>query len=178
MIEALFGGPWGPVVIFVARIFDVSLATTRMLMSVRGQRLLVPLVAFFEVLIWLFAAANAMRYLSSPLHVLGYAGGFAVGNAVGLWVEEKLALGLVTVRIISEHGGVEVADALRELGFGVTESSGQGRHGAVEVIYTVARRAQLRRIMRTVETWAPESFATVEEPRAIHRGWVMQGRRK
>ncbi len=178
MIEALFAGPWGPLVIFCARIFDVSLATTRMLMSVRGQRVLVPFVAFFEVLIWLFAAGTAMRFLNSPLHVIGYAGGFAAGNAVGLWVEEKLALGLATVRIISEHGGVEVADALRDQGFGVTEFSGQGRHGSVEVVYTVARRAQLRQIIGTVDEWAPDSFLTVEEPRAIHRGWVFQKRRK
>ncbi len=178
MIEAWFAGPWGPLIIFCARIFDVSLATTRMLMSVRGQRLLVPFVAFFEVLIWLFAAGNAIKFLNSPLHVIGYAGGFAAGNAVGLWVEEKLALGLATVRIISEHGGVEVAEALRELGFGVTEFSGQGRRGSVEVVYTVARRGQLKRIMATVEEWAPDSFVTVEEPRSIRRGWVLQKRRK
>jgi uncharacterized protein YebE (UPF0316 family) len=94
IIEQLFGGPWGPLVIFLLRIVDVSLATVRMLLSVRGQKLLVPLIGFFEVLIWLFAAGNAIRHLSSPYHVIGYAGGFAAGTAVGLWVEEKLAFGL------------------------------------------------------------------------------------
>lgn len=178
ILEMLFAGPWGPLVIFGLRIVDVSLATTRMLLAVRGQRLLVPVIGFFEVMVWLFAAGTAIQFLDSPLHVIGYAGGFAAGNVVGLWVEEKLALGLATVRIISEHGGVEVADALREQGFGVTEFSGQGRHGVVEVVYTVARRSELKGIMRTVGLWAPDSFVTVEEPRAIHRGWQLQKRRK
>jgi uncharacterized protein YebE (UPF0316 family) len=178
MLEALFAGPWGPLVIFCLRIVDVSLATTRMLLTVRGQRLAVPLIGFVEVLVWLLAAGNAIRFLNSPLHVAGYAAGFAAGNVVGLWLEEKLAMGLATVRIISPHGGVELADALREQGFGVTEFAGQGREGPVEVVYTVARRSQIRSILATVTAWDPEAFVTVEEPRAIHRGWLLQKRRK
>lgn len=178
MIEIVFGGPWGPMVIFLLRIVDVSLATLRMLLAVRGQRVVVPLIGFFEVLVWLFAAGNAIRYLDSPLHVVGYAAGFAMGNMVGLWVEERLALGLATVRIISEHGGVEMADALRDQGFGVTEFAGQGREGLVEVVYTVARRADVRRILQIADHWDPGAFVTVEEPRAIRRGWLLQKRRK
>lgn len=178
MLEAVFAGPWGPLVIFSLRIVDVSLATMRMLLAVRNQKLLVPLIGFFEVLVWLFAAGNAIRFLDSPLHVVGYAAGFSMGNIVGLWVEEKLALGLATVRIISAHGGVEMADSLRNKGFGVTEFAGQGREGTVEVVYTVARRAQISRILREVDFWDPDAFVTVEEPRAIHRGWMMQKRRK
>lgn len=177
-IEALFSGPWGPLVIFGLRIVDVSMATMRMLLTMRGQRVLVPVIGFFEIVIWLYAAGSAIQYLSSPFHVVGYAGGFAAGTVVGLWLEEKLALGLATVRIISEHGGVEAADALRESGFGVTEFSGQGRHGTVEVVYTVAKRSDTQRILQLVDEWAPESFVTVEEPRSIHRGWLMQKRRK
>jgi uncharacterized protein YebE (UPF0316 family) len=178
VITQLLGGPWGPLVIFAFRIVDVSLATLRMLFSVRGQRMLVPLIGFFEVLIWLFAAGSAIRYLNSPLHVLGYAGGFAAGTVVGLWVEEKLAFGLATVRIISAHGGVELADDLRARGFGVTEFAGEGREGKVEVVYTVARRSEIRGILEAADLWDPEAFVTVEEPRSIRRGWLLQKRRK
>ena len=178
MIETIFGGPWGPLVIFCLRIVDVSLATTRMLLSMRGQRVIVPFIGFVEVLVWLFAAGNAIKFLNSPLHVVGYAGGFAAGNLVGLWVEEKLAFGLATVRIISPHGGVELADALRDSGFGVTEFAGQGREGRVEVVYTVAQRSQIGRILGIADRWDPDAFVTVEEPRSIHRGWMLQRRRK
>lgn len=174
----LFGGPVGPILIFLLRVVDVSLATTRMLLIVRGHRVLVPVIGFLEVLIWIFAVGNTIEYLTSPLHVIGYAGGFATGNMVGLWVEERLALGLATVRIISPYEGVELADALRETGFGVTEFRGQGREGPVEVVFTAVRRAQVPEVLRQVGRWSPDAFVTIEEPRTVHRGWMLQGRRK
>lgn len=160
------------------RICDVSLATVRVLLAVRGARLIVPLIGFFEVLIWIFAVGSAIRHLESGWHVFGYAGGFAAGNVVGLWLEEKLAFGLASIRIISRHGGVEVAEALRELGYGVTEFAGHGREGLVEVVYTVVRRRQIPQIMAQVQRWDPEAFVTVETPQQIHRGMMFQKRRK
>jgi uncharacterized protein YebE (UPF0316 family) len=177
-MDELFGGPFGPLVIFGLRIIDVSLATLRMLMIMRGRKLLAPLIGSVEVLVWIFAVGNAIRYLESPLHLAGYAGGFACGNWVGLKVEEKLALGTASVRILSRHGGVETAEALRERGFGVTEFTGHGREGTVEMVYVVLHRRNLDAVFEQVQLWDPEAFVTVEEPRAIQRGWVFDKRRK
>jgi uncharacterized protein YebE (UPF0316 family) len=177
-MDELFGGPYGPLVIFGLRIIDVSLATLRMLMIMRGRKLLAPLIGSVEVLVWIFAVGNAIRYLESPLHLLGYAGGFACGNYVGIKVEEKLALGTAAVRILSRHGGVEIAEALRERGFGVTEFAGYGKEGSVEMVYAVLHRRDLPSIYEQVQLWDPDAFITVEEPRAIQRGWMFNGRRK
>lgn len=177
-MEDLFGGPWGPLIIFTLRIVDVSLATLRMLMIMRGRKLIAPLIGVVEVLVWIFAVGNAIRFLESPLHLAGYAGGFAVGNFVGLKVEEKLALGTSAVRVLSRHGGVEIAEALRERGFGVTEFSGQGREGTVEMVYAVIRRRDLPSVYEQIRIWDPDAFVTVEEPKAIQRGWMFQKRRK
>lgn len=177
-LQQIFAGSWGPIVIFSLRIFDVSLATLRMLLIIRGRRVIAPFIGFFEVLIWLFAAGSAIQYLSSPLHAIGYAGGFAAGNAVGLWVEEKLAMGLARVQAFSLHSGIELAEALREQGFGVTEFLGQGREGTVELVSTVVRRGEVPGILKLVDRWDPDAFVTVDEPRTIHRGWLLQKRRK
>lgn len=171
-LEALFAGPWGPLVIFGLRIIDVSMSTVRIVLAVRGYKFITPLIGFFEVLIWVFAVGNAIRFLDSPLHLLGYAGGFATGNVVGLLIEEKLAIGYATIRIVSKHVGVELADALRSIGFGVTEFSGQGRDGRVEVVYTVCKRRDTLAVMREVERWDPHAFITVEQPRDIRWGWM------
>jgi len=177
-MDALFASAWGPLLIFSLRIVDVSLATLRMLLSVRGQKLVVPVIGFFEVTIWIFAVGNAIQHLDSPLHLIGYAAGFATGSVVGLLIEEKMAMGLATVRVMSQHGGVEIAEALRERGFGVTEFAGYGREGTVEVVYAVLRRRDLPAAFEQVGIWDPDAFVTVEEPRAIHRGWMMGRRRK
>jgi uncharacterized protein YebE (UPF0316 family) len=171
-LEALFAGPWGPLAIFLLRIVDVSMSTMRILLAVRGHKYIVPFIGFFEVLIWVFAVGNAIRFLDSPLHLLGYAGGFATGSIVGLLIEERLAIGYATIRVVSRHVGVEMADALRSLGFGVTEFGGQGRDGRVEVVYTVCLRREIPRVIAEVERWDPQAFITVEEPRDIRWGWM------
>ena len=164
--------------IFGLRIVDVSLATLRMLLSVRGVKYAAPFIGFFEVIVWVTAVGTVIRHLDSPLHLIGYAAGFATGNLVGLTIEERLAIGMASIRVISRHGGVELAESMRELGFGVTEFSGQGREGHVEVVDAVVRRRDIPQAMKVIDYWDPEAFVTVQEPRAIRRGWLLQKRRK
>jgi uncharacterized protein YebE (UPF0316 family) len=171
-LDSLLSSAWGPLIIFSLRIVDVSLSTIRMLLAVRGVKAIAPVIGFFEVLFWIIAVGSAVKHLDSPLHLLGYAGGFATGTYVGLRIEEKIAFGMAMVRVVSQHGGVELAEALRERGFGVTEQAGYGRDGRVEILYAALRRRDLPAVYEEVRTWDPEAFVTVEEPRAIHRGWM------
>lgn len=175
----ILAGAWGPLIIFGLRIIDVSLATLRMLLTMRNARKLVPLIGLFESLIWVVAVGTAIQNLHSIWHILGYSGGFASGTLVGLWLEGKLAVGLATVRIITtQEKGEEVADALRDRGFGVTEFEGHGRKGRVEMIYTLVRRRQVADVLAVVEHEDPGAFISVEEPRTIRRGWMFSTRRK
>jgi uncharacterized protein YebE (UPF0316 family) len=177
-MEALLLGPGGPLIIFFMRIADVSLATIRMLLIMRNHRLLAPVIGLFEVLIWLFAAGVAIQHLESGWHVLGYAGGFAAGNWVGLWLEGKLALGLAAMQVFTPSRGAEVSDALREIGHGVTEVKGRGRDGTVEVVYSVVKRKDARRAMEAVHGLDADAFVTLGEVSAIHYGWMFPKRRK
>src|SRR5690606_39748253 len=109
---------------------------------------------------------------------LGEGSGGASGSCVGRGSEEKVAFGLATVRISSTHGGVELAEALRERGFGVTEFAGHGKQGPVEVVYTVLRRRQIPEVLEEVDRWAPRACVTVGEPRQGRAGWQRMGRRE
>lgn len=171
-MDLLFAGPWGPLLIFALRICDVSLALLRTLLAVRNVKVAVPVIGFFEVLIWIFAVGAAIGNLNSPLHLLGYAGGFAMGNVVGMWIEGKLAFGLAIVRAISKYGGVEMAEALRDEGFGVTEFAGHGRDGMVEIVDTVVKRRRIPEVLKIIDFWDPRAFVMVEEPRLIRHGWL------
>ncbi len=171
-IGAIFAPPWGPLLIFALRICDVSLDTMRVLFAVRGKRGVAGALGFFQALIWIFAVGNAVRHLDSGRHVLGYAGGYATGSVLGLKLEERLAIGYATIRVVSRRAGVALADALRTIGFGVTEFAGQGRDGPVEVIYTVCMRRDIPRVIEEVERWDAQAFITVEEPRDIRWGWM------
>ncbi|HET7585799.1 MAG TPA: DUF5698 domain-containing protein [Gemmatimonadaceae bacterium] len=176
-LDTLFALPWGPLIILMLRVCDVSLDTMRVLAVVRGQRGAAAGLGFFQALIWIFAVGNAVKHLDSVWHILGYAAGFGLGTLVGVTIERVLAYGLSTVRIVSTHGGVEIAEALRAQGYGVTEMAGYGRDGAVEIVTCVVQRQHLDDVMALVDAWDPSAFATVEEPKILRGGSIAKRRR-
>src|SRR5215470_3214818 len=135
--DAIFASPWGALLIFCLRIVDVSCDTMRVIFAIRGKRVIAAGLGFVQAMVWIFAVGNAVKHLDSILHVLGYAGGYAMGTFVGVSLEQMIAYGVATLRIVTKSHGVEIAEALRTRGFGVTEYPGFGRDGAVEIINSV-----------------------------------------
>lgn len=170
LVTGLIASPFGPLFIFVFRIVDVSCDTMRVIFAVRGRRVAAALLGFIQALIWILAIGVAIRHLDSLPHVIGYAAGFAMGTFVGISIEQAVAYGLATVRIVSMHGGVEIATALRDRGYGATEFPGYGREGKVEIVNTVVHRNQVNDVVKIVEKWDPVAFVTVEEPRVLRGG--------
>src|SRR6478609_7643216 len=148
--DAIFASPWGALVIFGLRIVDVSCDTMRVIFAIRGKRGIAAMLGFIQALVWIFAVANAVKHLDSILHVLGYAGGYATGTYVGITLEQAIAYGVATVRIVSKRAGVEIAEALRAAGHGVTEFPGFGRDGAVEILNSVVPRRYLTDVLKIV----------------------------
>ncbi|HEX5580520.1 MAG TPA: DUF5698 domain-containing protein [Gemmatimonadaceae bacterium] len=171
-IEAVFASPWGALLIFCLRIVDVSCDTMRVLFAVRGKRTFAGFLGFFQALIWIFAVGTAIKYIDSWLHIIGYAGGYAMGTFVGITIEQAVAFGLNQVRIVSQHGGVEIAEALRDRGYGVTEFAGFGRDGNVEIVQSIVQRAHMDEVMEIVDRFDPRAMVTVEEPKILRGGSV------
>ncbi len=173
MLEWLFAGAWGPLLVFCLRIFDVSFSTMRIILSVRNARWIVPILAFFEVLIWLTAAGHAMAHLSNPVYVLGYTAGYATGTWVGLWIEQKLAFGWAALQVVSRVPGSALANRLRERGLGVMELAGKSSTGRLEVVQAVLKRRELPAALAIVERCDADAFVMVEQPHVAQRGWLL-----
>src|SRR2546423_15450702 len=107
-IDALFASPWGALMIFCLRIVDVSCDTMRVIFAIRGKRLIAACLGFVQALVWIFAVANAVKHLNSVLHVLGYAGGYAMGTYIGVSLEKMIAYGVATVRIVTKRAGLGI----------------------------------------------------------------------
>jgi len=173
-VFAIFGDPlWGPIVIFLLRIVDVTLDTMRVLFMVRGRRLPAGILGFLMALVWIIAVGNAMKHLDSIWHIIGYAAGYGTGTMVGITIENFVAYGLIQLRIVSKHGGVEIAEALRDRGYGATEFSGFGRDGAVEIVQSVVQRAHLNEVLALVDKFDDAAFVTVEDPQVLRGGSVV-----
>jgi uncharacterized protein YebE (UPF0316 family) len=159
-----------PLLIFFSRILDVSIGTVRLILISRGQRHIAPLLGFFEILIWLLVITQVLDNLRNPVGYVAYAGGFATGNLVGMWIENKLALGTLVLRIILAHDATELMSQLHDAGFGVTSLDAHGTSGDVKIIYTVIRRRDLKNVLKITGKAAPKAFISVEEVRRTSNG--------
>lgn len=186
MLDALFAAPLGAFLIFSLRIVDVSMSIMRMILAVRGHRGIAAAIGFFEVMLWLIAVGKALQHMDSIFHVIGYAGGFAAGNYVGVWLEGQFALGLNVVRAVCRSrvvdgivgGAHEAAVRLREQGYAVTEISGRGRESAVDILNIVVQRKEVPQVIRLLQAHDPDAFVTVEEVRTSLGGYIRPGGRK
>jgi uncharacterized protein YebE (UPF0316 family) len=150
--------------IFIARVFDVSLATFRHSMIIRGKRVLTFWIAFFESLIWVFAVSKVLNDLSVPITAFAFALGFATGTFVGITLESKLKIGDQVVKIFSVKGR-EVAKSLREDGYRVTEFSGQGRDGEVILLFVQVRRRDTQKVLTRARQLDSSCYLIVEDIR-------------
>jgi len=167
-----------PVFIFLARILDVTLGTMRIISLSRGWKRLAPLLGFVEVFIWVVAISQLVRNLTHFSSYFAYAAGFAAGNYIGMWIEEKLALGTLTVRVFAVSEGDELSKRLAGSGFGVTVLDGHGADGAVKVLFTTIHRRELVQVEKIIHELNPKMFYSVEEVRASSDGVFHPGRRQ
>ncbi|MCX6297245.1 MAG: DUF2179 domain-containing protein [Bacteroidetes bacterium] len=159
-----------PLIIFFSRICDVSLGTIRHVFISKGFRKIVPLLGFFEVLIWIIVVAQVMKNLNNWACYLAWAGGFATGTFVGLWIEERLALGLQVIRIITNQECEELLLALKRGNHGITVVDAQGAVGPVKMIFTIIQRKNVKEVAMLIRKYNPTAFYSIEEIKNTSQG--------
>lgn len=163
--EALLGA----LLIFFLRICDMSMDTLRVLFVVRGKKLPVWILGVAQSAVFILAVSNVLKGDTNPLVILGYATGFATGNVIGMWIEDQLAIGFKKVSIISRDNGNEIAAALREKGYGVTELRGMGKDGEVEMVQTNVKRKHVRDVEKIANQFDPKAFITADDFYPVNR---------
>ncbi len=159
-----------PILIFLARICDVTIGTLRIIFVSKGQKNIAPILGFFEVFIWIVAISQIMKGANNVYCYLGYAGGFATGNYVGMLVEERLAVGTLLVRIITTKEGKALVKLLSSKGHGATSFSAEGSMGNVNIVYSVVNRKNLGEIQQILNNYDPKLFYTLEDIRKVNAG--------
>ena len=159
-----------PLLIMLARVIDVSLGTIRIVFVSRGHKIIAPILGFFEVLIWLLAIGQIMRNLSNFMCYIAYGTGFALGTYMGLLIEEKLALGVLLVRIITQKDAGNLLEALRQANYGVTSVPAFGTCGKVDVIFTVIKRSAVDDVLKIINRFNPRAFYSIENVKEVREG--------
>ena len=176
-------------IVFFARICDVSIGTIRTIVTVQGRTLIAFILAVFEISIWLGVVSAVINQIKDqPVLIIFYALGYATGNVIGIKVEGKLAFGLIILRVICREKGDALAARLRELGQPVTKFVGEGMRGPVIELYIACRRKNLKWILAEVNSIDKDVFYVVEQARSMSKilrpvntplgGWRSVGKRK
>ena len=160
-----------PLLIFLSRLCDVTLATLRNIFIAKGFRKIVPFIGFFEVLIWLIAMKQVLGHVDNAAAYFAWAAGFACGTYVGMRIEERLALGNQVIRIITtQQDSTELIRMLRESNHGLTVVDGHGAKGPVKLLFTIVQRKHMKDIIQKIEAIQPNAFFTIEDVRSAEHG--------
>ena len=165
-METIMG--WGTlltgILIFAARVVDVSLGTMRTISTVHGRTAVSFCLGLVEITIWIYVITAVVAKIGSePLLGVFYALGYSTGNVVGIKLERRLAFGHMVLRVFSLKKGHELAEKVREQGFAVTTFEGEGRSGPVTELYIVCRRRDMRKLINLVTLVEPEAFYITEQ---------------
>ncbi len=111
-----------------------------------------------------------MSNLTNPFVYIGFAAGFAMGNYVGIILEEKLAMGLEVIRIISKSDGLELVNSLTAQGYGTTSVDANGSTGKVQIIFTIVPRRHHKKVLGIIKRFNPRAFYTIEDVKSASEG--------
>jgi uncharacterized protein YebE (UPF0316 family) len=162
--------PWLIAVIFLAEMTVVTISTLRTIFVTRGARVLAPVLGFFEVTLWLAAIGEVMKNLSDFRCSLAFAGGFTLGNFLGILIEQGLALGSVLVRSITNKDAGPLVRELRAASYGVTCLDARGATGPVQMVFTVVPRRELPGVIAILKRFDPGLFYSVDALQAAAAG--------
>ena len=159
-----------PLFIFCARVVDVTLGTFRIIFISRSMKYLSAVVGFFEVFIWLLAIGQVFKNLTNIWCYFAYAGGFAGGSFLGVYIAEKIAIGKVVLRIITSRDSSELVGSLKAKNYGVTTVDAHGALGAVKMIFSIIPRQSLPSVLALLQHCNPKAFYSVEDVRSAREG--------
>lgn len=164
-----------PVLIFFSRIADQSIGTLRLIFLSKGFKVIAPILGFFEVIIWLLAVTQIIKHVDNAISYISYGAGFAAGNYIGMWLEEKISIGKVIVRIIPKRSTEELISFMKENNYGITMVDAEGSKGKVKIIFSVINRKDLKELIPAINIYNPQAFYTIEDIRAAQQGVFRKG---
>ena len=164
--------------ILVLRILNYSVGTIRLLVVAKGQRILGSVMAGFEALIFAVVVAKVITDLENIANLSAYCAGAVVGSYVGMVLEARFIHGFMVINVITHDYGKETAAALREAGYGVTTTLGEGKDGTVTTLRSVVNKREMSKYLEMLQGINPEAFVSLEEVRGVRRGWTDHGLRK
>jgi uncharacterized protein YebE (UPF0316 family) len=164
------------VAIFLAKILEVALMTVRTVLLTRGERLYGSIIGFAEVIIWLYVVSVVLVGIKDdPIRMVVYAVGFAFGNYLGSILEEKLALGILTINVIAtKENGEKIAAIVRKQNIGVTGIAAEGINEIKKMLIIHVKRKRRGEVIKLIEGSNINCVISINDTRTVYGGYGMR----
>lgn len=160
-------------IIFIAKVVEVSLMTLRTVLVTKGEKVYGSLIGIVEISIWIVLTSTVLSGLKDdPFKMVVYAAGFAVGIYLGSTIEEKLALGLMSLQVIvSRSEGEMLTNYLREKGIGITVMDGQGISEPKRMLILNIQRKRKSEVMKYIVKTVPGAVISSNDLKTVYGGY-------
>jgi uncharacterized protein YebE (UPF0316 family) len=168
-------GPLLYIIIFCAKIVEVSISTIRMVYINKGERVKGAVLGFIEILIWLIVVSSVLNNITEdPIKVFIYAAAFSLGNYIGVTIESKIAVGLASIQVVvSEETGQILAEILRDESYGVTIIEGKGKDDNKKILLFIQlKRKKIPDAVKIIKQTAPQAYITVNDIKSMVGGYI------
>lgn len=159
--------------ILIVKVFEVSLATLRIVLITKDERLKGAIIGFFEVIIWVIVVSTVLTDITEdPFKVVVYAFGFAIGNFVGSKLENLFAIGDANLEVITHKiDGKKMAKHLRANGLAVTSVNAYGMNDKREILFMHVPRKRIKQTVELVRDFQQDVVITVHDIKPIYGGY-------
>lgn len=168
-------GPALYLIIFFAKIVEVSISTIRLVYINKGERVIGAILGFVEIMIWLLVVSSVLNNITEdPFKILAYAAGFSLGNFMGVTIESKIAVGLSSIQVVvNEEAGEILAEILRDESYGVTIIDGRGRDDSKKtLLFIQLKRKKIPEAVKIIKQSAPDAYITVNDIKSMVGGYI------
>ncbi|WP_174733289.1 DUF2179 domain-containing protein [Mesobacillus harenae] len=166
-------------IIFIAQLLFVPVLTMRTIMMVKGMKEKAAAMGMLEGVIYVVALGIVFSDLSNYLNMAAYALGFGVGVYIGQIIEQKLAIGFVSIEVNIMNKNEELITHLRNEGFSVSTSEVEGMNNARRYrLDCTARRDREPEFIQIVSNYEPSAFIVSYEPRNFKGGYITKAMKK
>ena len=165
--------------IFVAKLLEVSISTVRVVLTSRGNKYTPGILAAVEITIWLIVTSTVLLGITEdPLRAVAYGVAFAAGVYLGVIIEDKLALGLSQIEVIAEYDlAKEITKELRDKGYGATTFICEGMDGQKLSIELKVQRKDVASTLNMLRKHT-DLFVTITDIRSVGLGNIARRKTK
>ena len=161
--------------IFFARLLDVSIATFRTMVMVKGQKIFPAILGFFEVLVWLMVVEETLKTETNSIWVpISYAAGYAIGSLLGSIISNRFIKGVCAVQVVTDKSNTKLINAIKKAGYGISvvDLKKDKDTPKKEMFFIEVNDSSVKTLKELIKKYDDKAFIVVSDSKFVTNGYI------